>query len=339
MSKFTKALRKYIGAISAAIGTILLIILTYGDMGELFTDKYWANVGGNITSIGALSIGLIMIQVFIKQGLCEQALSAGLNTDKTSGKFGEHKELLKKNREKSMYLPYFLSMRNKRETKIKKREFLSTNDFTSERALMVSGNKKLIREYKAIKVDITSSSIRWSTTDIVYNKNGRIEKLEEYRRNRAIKGVVSGIFFMFATTLIAGGLFLDAADIPFWQKTIKLFTYLISIAISVIPEVLKNYEKGAFSVPNELDEINNIWREFEAWQVPDWVEKEVEECLKSNDHMALLDEDVLKLPAPAIVQEEEIIVEEVKEDKTHERESTIDSRADVQEESVSSENL
>jgi len=142
---------------------------------------------------------------------------------------------------------------------------------------------------------------------------------------------------MFATTLIAGGLFLDAADIPFWQKTIKLFTYLISIAISVIPEVLKNYEKGAFSVPNELDEINNIWREFEMWQVPDWVLKEVEECLQSNDHMALLDEDVLKLPAPAVV--EEIIVEEIKEDKAHERESAIDSRTDVQEKSVSSENL
>lgn len=339
MSKFTIWLRKYAGSIIAAVGLVLLAIVTYGDMGELFTEQYWANVGGNITSIGAISIGLVMIQVSIKQGVSEQALSAGLNTKNTKDKYEEHKTLISRNREKYVYLPYFLSMRNKRETKLKKREFLSDNDFTSERALMTSGNKKFIRKYKSIKVNITASSIKWSTTDIVYQKNGRIEKLEDYRKRRAIKGLISGIFFMFATTLITGGMFLDPAEIPFWQKTIKLFTYIFVIAITVVSDIGKNYEKGAFGVPNELDEVNNIWREFEIWQIPEWVVKEVEKSSQSNDHMAMLDEDVLKLPAPAIVQEETIIIKEVKEDKTHERESTIDIRADVQEESVSSKNL
>ena len=61
---------------------------------------------------------------------------------------------------------------------------------------------------------------------------------------------------MFATTLITGGMFLDPAEIPFWQKTIKLITYIFAIAISIIPEINKNYEKGAFIVPDELEIID-----------------------------------------------------------------------------------
>ena len=81
---------------------------------------------------------------------------------------------------------------------------------------------------------------------------------------------------MFAATLVTGGLFLDVADIPFWQKIVKLLTYLIVIFITVIFDIGKNYEKGAFGVPNELDEINGIWKEFELWEVPKWVIDEVE---------------------------------------------------------------
>ena len=108
MSNFTKMLRKYIGSVIACIGTVLLVILTYGDLGELFTEQYWQNVGGNISSISALSIGLIMVQFSIKQGISEQALSLGLNTTGTSEKQKEHKDLVSKNREKIVYLPYFL---------------------------------------------------------------------------------------------------------------------------------------------------------------------------------------------------------------------------------------
>lgn len=298
MSTFTKWLRKYAGSIVSAIGTILLAILTYGDLGELFTEQYWHNVGGNLSSISALSFGLVMIQVSIKQGISEQALSAGLNTKETKDKYIEHKGLLNKNRTKYVYLPYFLSMRNARETKIKKREFLSDNDFKTEADLMKSGNKKLIKKYLAIKINITADSIKWSTTDIVYKKNGRIEKLDEYRKRRAIRSIASGIIFMFATTLITGGMFLANADIPFWQKTIKLFTYIFVIAITVIGDIGKNYEKGAFGVPNELDEVNNIWKEFELWVVPEWVVKEVEETSQSKNHMTMLSDDILRLPPP-----------------------------------------
>lgn len=338
MSKFTLWLRKYAGSIMSVIGFVLLAILTYGDLGELFTEQYWQNVGGNLTSIGALSVGLVMIQVSIKQGISEQALSAGLNTQTTKDKYLEHKSLINKNRERYVYLPYFLTMRNARETKIRKREFLADNNFTSERALMLSKNKKLIKKYNAIKINVTADSIKWSTTDIVYQKNGRIEKLDAYRRRRAIRGVISGIVFMLATTLITGGMFLDPAEIPFWQKTIKLLTYAFVIMISAIIDIGKNYEKGAFGVPNELDEINNIWKEFEAWEVPSWVIEEVEKNSQSQEGVAMLDEDVLKLPAPpkycenpGQVFEKEIIKTE---EEYSERESSINSGTTLQEESV-----
>lgn len=329
MSNFTFFLKKYAGSIISSLGFVLLAILTYGDLGELFTEEYWQNVGGNLSSIGALSIGLVMIQTTIKQGIAEQALSAGLNTKATTDKFNEHKQLLALNREKSIYLPYFLSMRNKRETKNRKREFLIDNNFTNERMLMVSGNKKLIKKYNAIKVNVTTSSIKWSTTDIIYKKDGTIEKLDEYRKRRFWKGLLTGTVFMIGTAFITGGMFLAPAQVSILQKTIKFITYIFMIAITAIMDIGKNYEKGAFGVPNELDEVNNIWHEFEIWQVPEWVMEEVEKNSQSMGHMAILDEDVLKLPAPINV---ETLVEsnfEVKEEDDHERESGINSRANL----------
>ena len=269
-------LRKNVGLIVSSVGLALLVILTFGDMGELFTDIYWQNVGGNISSIGAMTVGLVMIQVTIKQGISEQALSKGLNTEHTKQKYHEHREIIVKNREKSIYLPYFLQIRNKRETRRRKQEYLIDNNFTSEKMLMLSNNKKLIKGYQKICTNITADSIKWSTTEIIYNKNGRIEKLDVYRKKRALKAIISGIIMMFATTLVTGGLFLDVADMPLWQKVVKLFTYLIVIFITVVFDIGKNYEKGAFGVPNELDEINGIWKEFELWEVPQWAINEVE---------------------------------------------------------------
>ena len=92
MGLITIWLRKNIGIIVSTIGFILLVILTFGDIGELFTDKYWQNVGGNITSISALSIGLVLIQISIKQGVSEQALSVGLNTKNTKEMYDEQQE-------------------------------------------------------------------------------------------------------------------------------------------------------------------------------------------------------------------------------------------------------
>ena len=272
----TKWFRKNTGFIVSAIGITLLVILTFGNIGELLTDEYWKNVGGNLSSIGALTIGLVLIQTAIKQGVSEQALSAGLNTKDTKEKYDDHKKIIKDNFEKQIYLPYFLTFRNERETKRKKREFLVDNGFTSEKGLKMSKYKRLIKAYDSIQVNNTVDSIKWSTTEIRYDKNGRIEKLEAYRRKRALKGILSGIFWMIAAAFITGGLFLDTYEIPFWQKLVKLLTYLITIALSVIFDIGKNYEKGAFGVPNELEEVNSIWREFQAWEVPGWVISEVE---------------------------------------------------------------
>ena len=51
VSMVIRWIRKYTGVIVSVVGFILLIILTFGDLGELFTEEYWRNVGGNITSI------------------------------------------------------------------------------------------------------------------------------------------------------------------------------------------------------------------------------------------------------------------------------------------------
>lgn len=302
-----KWLRKNAGIIASVIGVILLAILTYGDMGQLFTDKYWENVGGNISSISALTIGLVLVQVAIKQGLSEQALSKGLNTQNTKDKYEEHRKVREKCRSKQIYLPYFLNIRNKRQTKMRKEEFLVENNFSSEKLLFASKNKRLIRLYLKIRENVTMNSIIWSTTEIRHSKNGRIEKLNTFRSKRAIKSVVVAILAMFATTLITGGLFLDTADIPFWQKTIKLLTYLVTIAVLSIFDIEQNYEKGAFGVPNELDEINGVWEEFYNWEVPAWVKNEV---LEMESELLVKDEEVNRNVEPNEVEYQGTIQEE-----------------------------
>lgn len=350
MSKITNMIRKNIGSIVSIVGLALLIILTFGDMGELLTEEYWKNVGGNLSSISALTIGLVLIQTSIKQGISEQALSAGLNTTNTTEKYKEHKKLVKENQEKHVYLPYFLAIRNKRETRRRKREFLVDNNFTNEKMLRMSGKKRLTKAYDAIQTNITVDSIKWSTTEIVYNKNGRIEKLETYRKKRLVKGLITGFLFMIGATFITGGLFLDKADIPLWQKTVKLVTYFITIALSVVFDIGKNYEKGAFGVPNELEEINGIWEEFASWEIPSWVLKEVED----NEKQENLEEEPQEKKEEATQQEfKEPIFEEIQpillgfgnietieeEENESDREESVDAGADIQEKSIQSEDI
>ena len=354
MNQITKWLRKNIGLIVSIIGVVLLVILTFGDMGELFTDKYWENVGGNLSSISALTIGLVMIQTTIKQGVSEQALSAGLNKQETKDKYDEHKKVRKECREKEIYLPYFLDLRNRRETKRKKREFLIDNNFTSEKKLFASGNKRLINKYNQIQINITADSIKWSTTEIVFKKNGQIEKLDAHRKKRAVKGFLTGIAWMLGATLITGGLFLDTADIPFVQKVIKLFSYFLTIAFSVVFDICREYEKGAFGVPNELEEVNGIWEEFKQWEVPDWVEKEVEannlpeeieysqpkQDVQSQveetppENMEIEEKEPENIPILLGYDEEKEIEEEIVYESKREE---LDTRTDVQEESIQSE--
>lgn len=240
------------------------------------TDKYWENVLTNITSISFLAVSLSLIQVSIKQGLAEQALQNGLNTENTTNKYNEHKAIIKKNTEKMIFLPYFLEIYNKRHTTLKKREFLVDNNFTSENSLLNSKKRKLIKMYNDIKVIMTARSIKWSTTDIVYNKYGQIATLQEHRAKRISRAILSSIMFMIGVTLLTKGLFFDESGEPIWQKIIKLLTYIISIAIGSIFSIIKEYEKGAFGVPNDLDELNQIWNEFTTWEIPDWVKAEID---------------------------------------------------------------
>ena len=240
-------------------------------------------------------------------------------------------------------------MRNKRETRRRKREFLVDNNFTNEKMLRASGKTRLIKAYDTIQTNITVDSIKWSTTEIIYNKNGRIEKLETYRKKRLVKGLITGFVFMIATTFITGGLFLDTADIPFWQKVVKLVTYLIVISLSVIFDIGKNYEKGAFGVPNELEEINSIWEEFASWEIPSWVKKEVEENEK-QENIEEQSQEQKEMPQQefkgSIVEEIKPIllgfgnIESIKEeDYESDREKSVDTGTDIQEKPIQSEDI
>lgn len=280
---FTNKLRKNIGTITALLGFVLLCIVTFGDLGELFAEEYWENVSNNITSISFMSIGLTCIQSVIKLGVAEQALQRGLNTERTTKKYDEHRTLIKNNTGKIQYLPYFLQIYNKKHTKLRKQEFLIQNNHCSEASLYASGSKRLIRLYNKIIVSVTAASIKWSTVEIVYDKKGRIATLDDHRQRRLTKMIIMSLIGMIGVTFLTNGLFFSPGDEPLWQKFVKLFTYLITIAIGAIFTTIKEYEKGAFGIPNDLDEINQIWYEFEAWVIPDWVIKDVEKINESED--------------------------------------------------------
>lgn len=271
----TNMLRRNVGTIVATLGFILLCIVTFGNLGELSTKDYWHSVGNNLTAISFVSIGLTLIQVAIKQGLAEQALQRGLNTEMTRLKYEEHKGHIKNNINRMMYLPYFLQIYNKRHTALQKREFLINNNYTSEETFLANAKRRFVKRYTRIVVRITAASIKWSTTEILYTKDGRILTLDDYRAKRLMNAVVWSFAGMIGVTFLTGGLFFTQSEEPLWQKFVKLFTYVVTIAITSVFSVVKEYEKGAFGVPNELDEINQIWHEFTLWEIPEWVKTEV----------------------------------------------------------------
>ena len=78
---------------------------------------------------------------------------------------------------------------------------------------------------------------------------------------------------MVGMSLLARGLFFEDSGVAMSEKTIKLLSYVVVITMTSVLAVIKEYEKGAFGVPNELEEINQIWKEFEKWAVPQWVKK------------------------------------------------------------------
>lgn len=279
----TNILRKNIGFIITFIGFALLCIITFGDLGEIVTDEYWDNVGDNLTSISFVTIGLTLIQFSIRQGLAEQALQRGLNTEKTTEKYLAHKNIISSCNDRIIYLPYFLQIYNKRHTGLRKQEYLINNNYCSEASLLNSGDKRAIEKYRQINVNITAASIKWSTVEVIYDKNGRIITLDEYRKRRIRSSIIASFASMIGVTFLAGGLFFSPSAEPLWQKFVKLFTYIMAIAIGSVFTVVKEYEKGAFGVPNELDEINQIWHQFKQWEIPVWVLDAVEQINKNSE--------------------------------------------------------
>ena len=272
-------LRRNIGTLVAILGFALLCIMTFGNLGELASEAYWNNVAQNLTSIGFMSVSLTLVQTSIRQGLAEQALQRGLNTDRTQEKYVEHRNLIKSATNRMIYLPYFLQIYNTRHTKFAKHEFLVSNNYNSEKALRENAPRRIVRAYDKIIVHITPGRIKWATTDIIYNRKGQIISLQEHRRKRVVSAVISSLAFMIGVTFITRGLFFTPSDEPVGHKFVRLFSYIVAIGISSLLAIIKEYEKGAFGVPNELDEINEIWAEFERWDVPDWV---VAETTKIN---------------------------------------------------------
>jgi hypothetical protein len=306
--------RKNIGAIAAFIGFTILTIMTFGDIAKILTEEYWHNVWKNITGISAISIGLVFVQYTIKQGISEQALSIGLNTENTMKMYALHNEIVKRNVDRSLYLPYFLDEYNRRETKRRRQQFLVDNHFKSEAQLYKSGNKKLIRLYNEIHTCIKESKIKWSSTEIVYKKDGNIETLPEYRARRARAGIVMAFFGLFGAALIATGISAESMATSIGSKLIQLGFYVLMIFATVIFDVGKNYEKGAFGIPNELETINGIWLEFERWTPPQWVIDEIERESKT--------------PFGNEQGSDAAIIEEVKIDE--QEETTVDAAADIQ---------
>lgn len=285
MNDFINGLRKNIGTVIAAFGFLLLCIMTFGNLGDVMSDNYWQSVKQNITSIGFMTLSLTLIQVSIKQGVAEQALQKGLNTENTTTKYEEHRKVIREVSDRTLYLPYFLQAYNKRHTLLAKREFLVENNFTNEKMLYATRDKKLISKYEKISVSITAGRIKWATTDVVYNRRGQIITLQEHRNKRIVQGIIISMIFMVGVTLLTKGLFFSATEEPLWQKFVKLATYVISISISSVLSVIKEYEKGAFGVPNDLEEINEIWREFARWVVPAWVIKEVNDLDNAKEEV------------------------------------------------------
>ena len=110
------------------------------------------------------------------------------------------------------------------------------------------------------------------------------------------------------------------------------------IAFTVIFDIGKNYEKGAFGVPNELDEINGIWREFDEWKIPQWVVEEVEKNsiidaeLNGNfEEQEEVKQEVVEETEAAIEVVDEI-TDKVIEEATEEEQTVTVEVAEVQEE-------
>ena len=276
-------LRRNVGTIIASIGFLLLTILTFGNIMEIMTDEYWQNVKANLTAIGFTTISLTMIQVTIKQGLGEQALQRGLNAPQAEAAYTSHRDLVHSCIEKTRYLPYFLLAYNKRETLLAQRNFLCANGYTCEEALLTSTDKNMIRTYKKIRIQIRAKDIHWSASEIKYDKLGRIETLAEHRIKRASIGAVSALVSMIALTFLTRGIFFESSGTSLGEKFLRLGMYVLSIALTSILPVLREYEKGAFGVPAELEDINKIWLEFKEWPVPTWVVEEVENMIQKGD--------------------------------------------------------
>jgi hypothetical protein len=268
-------IRKNIGSIVSLLGFLAFSILIYGGLSDIDGAHYWVNVYNNLTQIGLNSIAATLLQVLIKQGLAEQALQKGINTEDTILKYEEHRDIRQRLFAKEKYLPYFLIEKNERETKHAKQEFIVNKGFKNEKHFYETASPRVIKKYDKIMIKWRASSIKWTSAKIEYDKFGRIITLPEHRQHRALKGVIYSAFFMILLTFLARDLFVSFDWSKFWVKTILLFGYAIVMAATVTFDLISEYEYGKFAVAVSLEEINKIWLEFERWEVPEQVLDEV----------------------------------------------------------------
>ena len=274
---FTEKLKKNIGAIVAGISFFIIIILTYCNILEINTARYRANVWSNLINISLMSAALTFIQVAVRQGICEQFLTSGMNTENTIAKYGEHKEVLERLKFKNIFMPFFLRERNARMTRIKKSEYLASqtdksgNIFLREADFYARAKKSKVRKYNSLRVCWTPDDLRWTSTQIEYDKENRIIKLPKHRIIRARNGILTAIASMLVIILIAKNLFDDFTWNNFSQQTVQIVLYAITIAITTLFPAAAEYEYGKFTMPNILDEINLVLFEFENWNIPDEV--------------------------------------------------------------------
>jgi hypothetical protein len=281
-----KKIRENIGIIISCFGFFLLTILIFGDVTQIHTRGYWVEVYQNLVGYTLFSFAVTLLQVAIKQGIGEQALRTGINSPETITAITEHRKLIKGLKHKESYLPFFLEVYNERETKCRRNRFLYENLYKTEIELLDSKKKRIIKKYLRIRTAMRVSDLRWVTNEIKFDKFGRFETLTIHRKARLIFGLITAVVLSVFMLLISDKLFPNITAENIGQKIFKLFIYVVVIGFNeVFIDAPKEYEYGKYTIPVLLENINNIWLEFEQWKIPpellDDLEQETPQCVSA----------------------------------------------------------
>ena len=101
-----------------------------------------------------------------------------------------------------------------------------------------------------------------------------------------ISGIITAVILSIVLLLISDKLFPNITADNIWQKMFKLIVYIFVIGFNeILIDMPKEYEYGRFTIPLILDDINEIWAEFEHWKIPpellDDLEQESPQCISA----------------------------------------------------------